>query len=153
MDDTRKQETLKEIFFNAINMTKEERDFCLEILESCKDIADSDYKIGNVGKCEIVEMHFKKENDIIHANGILVIGNKINQEYRRLGANIYITKDNIIVDMLITRLMYEGENKEYRVFDEFILEDNKLKRRSFYNYDMESNYNDLDNEKVKGRLI
>lgn len=147
-----KEKILKEHYFPHLFMSSYERDFCLKILSNCKDISDSDHKIGNIGKCDIVEMRFKKENDIVRANGSLVIGNEDIQEYRTIDSEIFINEDNIIVDMLVTRLMTEDEHKQYRVLDQFKLENNVLKRRSIYNYDMKSIYDVVKDDEMKGRL-
>lgn len=152
MDEKTKKEIFQENYFPYQFMNVDERDFCLKILSNCKDISDSNYKVNGTSKCDIVEMRFKKENNIIHANGSLTIGDKDNQENRCVDADIFITKDNIIVDMLVTRLMVKDENKEYRVLDEFKLEDDVLKRRSFYTYDMKSIYDSIENDEMKGRL-
>ncbi len=138
--------------FPYMNMTLEERNYYLNILRNCKDICDSDNKIDNQGKCELLRLMLKKENDIVRVEGFLTIGSNLKHENRCISADMYLSKDNIIVDMNIIRLSDSCEHKVYTVLDEFTLKDNVLKRRSQYNYDMKSLYNDIENEDMKGRL-
>ena len=152
MKETKKQQILDEQYYPYLFMSKSERDFCLKVLNNCKDINDSNHKINNIGKCQIVEMSFKKENGIIRTTGSLIIGDGLKKECRTMEADIYIKKDNIIVDMLITRLNSNDKNRQYRVLDEFKLENDILKRRSQYNYDMKNIYEVVENEEMKGRL-
>ena len=63
-----------------------------------------------------------------------------------------LEKDKIIVDMLVTRLCTSDKLKKYRVMDEFSIIDNRLQRRSRYNYDIKSIYTDIDDNEMKGRL-
>ena len=151
MDNTY-EEIYKEQYFPYLYMTIDERDFCLKILENCKDIVDSDFKINGIGKCSIVEMHFKKENGVIHTSGSLIIGDDTKKECRTIETDIYVNNERIIVDMLIERLNVFDENKKYRVLDEFKLENNKLRRKSQYNFDMENLHEIIEDEEMKGRL-
>ena len=152
MNDKKKEEMFKEQRFPYLNMSIEERDFCIEILKNCKDISDSDNKVDGTANCDLVQMKFSKEDDgSIHANGVVSIGNN-KPENRCIDADIFISNSSIIVDMLVTRLMVEDKNKEYRVLDEFKYENNVLRRKSLYNYDMKNLYENIDNEKMKGRL-
>lgn len=139
---------LDEQKFPYENMTLEERNYYINILKSCKDICDSINKVDNQSKCEIVSLNFKKEGNVINANGFLTIGS----ENRCIDANIYISKKNIIVDMQITRLLSNGTNEVYTVLDEFTVQNDKLKRFSQYNVDMKSLYDEIENKEMKGRL-
>ena len=65
---------------------------------------------------------------------------------------LFTEKERIIVDMLITRLCVDSNYKIYRVLDEFTLENNILKRRSSYNYDLKSSIEEVENVQMKGRL-
>ena len=139
---------LDEQRFPYILMDKNERDYCLNIIRSCKDICDTDNKVNNINKCEIVEMHFRKDDNIVSFSGSLSIGS----EFRTIEGYLYLEKDKILVDYKITRLCSETDKKEYTVLDEFKLENDTLKRRSQYNYDMKSLYTEVNDETVKGRL-
>ena len=137
---------LDEEKFPCIGMTKDERNSCLNIIKNCKDICDTENKVDGNNKCEIVEMHFKKENNVIIFSGSLSIGG----EYRTIEGHFYIGKDSIIVDSKITRLCIQTDRKEYTVLDEFKLENNTLKRRSQYNYNMKSLYDEITGISLKG---
>ena len=151
-EQERIQRILDEQNFPYLFMTLEERDFCLNILKNCKDICDSNYKVDGEGKCELLQLSLKKNDNVISANGIMRIG----RENRCINADIFLKPNKIIVDSNITRLI-ENENgnveaKSYTVLDEFAIENNKLKRRSQYNYDMKSLYDEIENEEMKGKL-
>ena len=131
------------------NMTTDERDFCLRILNNCKEIADSIDKVNGVSKGTIVNCYFSKDVDVIKANGVFFVGTKNSLENRCLEAEIYITDSSIIVDMLVNRIL---ANKQYRVLDKFKLEQDILTRESQYNYTMESIKEKIEDENMKGRL-
>lgn len=139
---------LDEQRFPYIGMSLDERNYYLNIINNCKDICDSENKVGNESKCKIVELRFKKENNIVNVNGSLMLGN----ECRCIDADIFIEKNSIIVDMLITRLCSDIGTKEYRVLDEFKMERGILKRKSQYNYNMEYILEDVENDEMKGML-
>ncbi len=135
--------------FPYMGMSMDERNYYLNILRNCKELCDSRYCVSNQKKCEIIEMSLKRQGNHIKANGSLTIGSKIEHENRSICADIFIEKDRIIVDMLITRI---NKNIEYRILDEFKIKDDVLKRRSQYNFDMLNTYSSIDNEEMKGRL-
>lgn len=143
-----KEAILDEQKFPYENMTLEERNYYLNILRDCKDICDSNNKVDSQSKCEIVQLNLKKNDRVINANGFLSIGS----EKRCIDANIFIGKKSIFVDMQITRLLLNGENDVYTVSDEFIVENDNLKRISQYNTNMQSIYDEIENEEMKGRL-
>ena len=138
--------------FPGEGMTQEERDYCLNILENCKDICDSDNKVNGIGKCRLVRLRLKKEDNIVNVDGGLYIGNPNTGEARYINADIFFNPNSIIVDMKITRLGVECENKVYTVLDKFTLKNGNLNRRSLYNYDMKFMNNFVENEEMKGRL-
>lgn len=148
MKNERLEAALLDEQFTGINMSTEERDYCLTILRNCKDICDSENKVNGTSKCELLRLILNKENNIISADGYLCIGS----ENRYLNADIYFNRHNIIVDMKITRLGVECKNKIYTVLDEFILENDFLKRKSVYNYEKEFLYKNIENEEMKGKL-
>ena len=143
---------LDEQRFPYEGMDLEERDFCINILNNCKDICESDNLVGNSSHCEIVEMQFKKLGNRINGNGSLAIGDDKVKEYRCIDADIYIENSSILVDMLITRLCSDAENKKYRVLDEFKVENGVLKRTSQYNYDMKNIFTEINDPSMKGKL-
>ena len=53
--------------------------------------------------------------------------------------------------MQVTRYLDDGP-KVYTVLDEFSIVDDKLIRKSMYNYDMIAMYDEIKNEEMKGRL-
>ena len=94
----------------------------------------------------------KKGLNEVNVNGIMHIG----KENRCINATIFLKPNKIIVDSNITRLI-ENESgkvdaKIYTVLDEFTIENDKIKRRSQYNYDMKSLYDEIENEEMKGKL-
>ena len=139
---------LDEQRFPCIGMSKDERNYCLNIIRNCKDICNTENKVDGINKCEIVEMHFRKDNNVISFSGSLSIG----KEYRTIEGYMYMKKNKVILDSKITRLCVDCKNKEYKVLDEFKLENDILKRRSKYNYNMKSLYEEINDETVKGRL-
>lgn len=141
-------EILDEQRFPCIGMSKDERNYCLNIIRNCKDLCDTANKVDGINKCEIVEMHFRKENNVVSFSGSLSIGS----ESRSIEGYFYLEKDRVIVDSKVTRLCIDADRKEYTVLDEFKLENDILKRRSQYNYNMKSLYTEINDETVKGRL-
>lgn len=139
---------LDEQRFPYEGMSREERNHYLNIIKNCKDISDSENKVDNKSKCEIVQLCFRRKDSIVNVNGSLSIGS----ENRCIDADIFFFKDSIVVNMLITRLRVQVEPKEYRVLDEFKLDNDILKRRSQYNYNMTSIFDNIENEEMKGRL-
>ena len=134
-----------EMKFPCINMSTEERDFCLRILNNCKEITDSEKKVNGVGKGTILHAHFRKDGNVIKANGPFYV----DTENRWLSAEIYITEKDITVDMLVEVIL---TREQYRVVDVFTIKKGELNRESTYDYDFKSrNKKILDNE-MKGRL-
>ena len=138
---------LEEQRFPGENMSREERNYYLNILRNCKDICDSENKVNNIGKCEILKTRLVKKEEFITFNGIMTISG----ESRSMSGFIFIKEDSVIVDMQVTRYFDEG-HKSYSTLDEFKLKDNKLIRRSQYNYNMDSIIEEIENEEMKGKL-
>jgi len=141
-----------EKIFPYEKMTIQERDFYLDILKNCKDISDSDIKSGDESKCDLIYMHLVKYDDYVHANGCLSIGKIPYKENRCMDAKLYFKGNKIIVKMDITRLCVYDDKKEYSVIDEFVVENNKIKRVSKYNYKRGLVSDTIENQKMKGRL-
>ena len=133
------------------NMSLEDRNYYLNIIRHCKDICDSKHKVDGCSRCDIVEMRLVKNKRNIHLNGSLSIGDE-NKEYRWIDGDIYLGSEKIIVDMVITRSCVSNDFKMYTVLDEFTKSGSMIKRRSQYNYDMESICEYVPLEQMKGRL-
>jgi len=138
---------LEEQRFPCENMSREEKNYYLNILRNCKDICDSDNKVNNIGKCEILQTKLVKKEEFITFNGMMTILG----ESRSMSGFIFTKEDSIIVDMQVTRYFDDG-HKSYSTLDEFKLENNKLIRRSQYNYNMISVIDEIENEEMKGKL-
>jgi len=69
-----------------------------------------------------------------------------------MDAKLYFKGNKIIVKMDITRLCVYDDKKEYSVIDEFVVENNKIKRVSKYNYKRGLVSDTIENQKMKGRL-
>jgi len=142
---------LDEQRFPYEGMTKEERNYYLNIIRNCKDIVDSEYKIDGIGNCEILQIHFKKRNNKININGSLVLGTQI-KENRTIDGYIFVENNRVIVDMHIIRLSKDGAFMEYTVLDEFKIINDKLIRDSFYNHNMNTTQTEINDEIMKGKL-
>jgi hypothetical protein len=138
---------LDEQNFPCENMSKDERNYYLNILRNCKDICDSENKVNDIGKCEVLQVRLVKKEDFITFNGLMIISG----ESRSMNGLIFVKDDSIIVDMQVTRIFGDGQ-KTYTTLDEFKLKDNKLIRRSQYNYNMNSIIEEIENEEMKGKL-
>lgn len=137
---------LDEERFPYKNMSLEERNFYLNIIRKCKDICDTENKVGNKSTCEIVELRLKKENNAVGFNGFLSIDN----ENRCIEGELFLQdKNTIMVDYKITRLSTTDEHKEYRVYDMFKLQNDVLKRSSVYNYDYKKTYEEVVEGKIR----
>ena len=145
------QEILNEKYYRFQDIDVNDRKYYLDIIKNCKDICDTEQEVDGCRTCQIVEMLFKKIGNRVVVNGSLTVGEKI-KENRTIEADMYLDNGKVIVDMLITRLCTLDNIKKYRVLDEFSIIDNKLQRRSQYNYDMKSIYTNIDNNEMKGRL-
>ena len=139
---------IDEQFFRKENMTEEEFMYYFEIIENCKDINDSKYKVNGVGKCEILELHLKKiEPSIIELNGTVYIG----KQNRCINGSIIEREKQTIVEIKVERLLVP-EDKTYNTLDVFEKEDSKTFRTSYYNY-KEPTTIEIENNKTKERLI
>lgn len=137
-----------ELDFQASNnISKEEKNYYINIINNCKDICDSDNEVNNERKCKLVSLYFNKENDVITVSGYL----KLSTENRTIYAYIFNKNNKIIVDMQITRLGDIKENKQYTVLDIFTINKKSVKRKSQYNYDMKNLEDVIELEKKKGR--
>lgn len=141
---------LDEQRFPYENMTLEERNCYLNIIRNCKDICDSENKVDGVNNCKLVELHLKKKLNKVSFNGSLMIGTGKQRENRCIEGELFLQNKNIIiVDYKIIRLNTNDEHKEYRVLDEFKIQKDIVKRRSQYNYNMISLYDEIEKGKIK----
>lgn len=138
---------LDEQDFPYMGMTLEERNYYLNIIKNCKDIADTIHKVGNKSQCRILKLSLKKKENEISFNGFATI----EHENRCIDGYLFLEKDSILVDMHITRLCVDDIHKEYTVLDEFKLVDDILKRKSRYNYDRHNYCDSIKDELLKGR--
>ena len=108
-----REEILKEQYFPSKGLSIDERDFLLDLLSYCKDISDSKYcdKVGRV-----VQLSMDKEKDnLVHISGAVAYKN----ENRMIDGDVIYYKDSIVFDTKMTRLCYDGIDKEYMVLDIF----------------------------------
>lgn len=143
---------IDEQYFPYVGMSLEQRNYYLNIIKNCKDVCDSENKIYNHGNGIMVAMSLKKEDAIVKFNGTLTFGPEGMHENRCIEGILYLKEKSIIVDYKITRLCVKEEPKEYRVFDEFKLENDVLKRKSLYDYNFKSICDEIDNDEMKGKL-
>jgi len=127
------KEILEEQYFNYGNMDRTEGNYYLNILKNCKDICDSEQVINGNKKCKIVEITIdKKDNKWLTFNGSVIVG----EESRTIYGDIFVKKNSVVVDMHVERLLARDERNFYTVLDTFELKDNKMIRKSYYNYNM-----------------
>lgn len=129
------------------NMTEEERNIYIKVLENCKDICDTENKIGNVGKGEIIKGRLRKEDDKVYFSAFVTYYDLESEirENRCVDGIIYLDNDRLLVDMHVERLCIKDEHKTYMVLDKFYLENDRTVRESSYNYEVKDNYkNDVD---------
>ena len=125
---------LKERYVNYSNMDKREGDYYLEILNNCKDICDSEQVINGQNKCKIVTATIiKKDAQWLTFNCALTLGD----EARTIYGDIYTKKNSVIVDMHVERILAHDERSIYTVLDRFEIKDDKVTRKSYYNYNMQ----------------
>lgn len=108
-----KKRVLEEEHFRYIDLTYEEAHNYLNILNNCKEIKDSIFKVDDSSIGKIVDISLKKENNNILFDGFVNYG----KENRAISGVIY-TKNELVVDMHINRLCVK-ENNVYTTIDEF----------------------------------
>lgn len=147
-----KYEVLEEQKFPYFNMSREERNCYLNILRHCKDICNTENKVGNISRCEILKLTLNKENNVIFFEGFLTIGPKDKQESRCINGELYVDNNSVMVYMSVTRIGALSEPSEYRVSDEFKIKNDVLKRKSLYSYRRKSKIDEVNDETMKGLL-
>lgn len=126
-----KNKIIVEQYLNGIDMSYEERDNYLKIIEECKEISNTIFKVGNTTRGNIVEITLKKEDRQIKFSGSINYNDKCFNENRSIYGVIYLNKNNVVVDMIITRLCVD-DNKVYTTIDEF----NNEIHKTIYNKDL-----------------
>lgn len=144
---------LDEQKFPCFDMTKEERNQYLNIIHHCKDVCDTENKVGNYSECKIHEMVLRRDGNAIIFNGILSIGEDKDETFegRCIRGELYVDKDMILVYMNVERFK-NIDQREYSVVDEFKLKNNVLIRKTRYNYLAEEKIEEINNEKMKGLI-
>lgn len=142
---------LDEQKFPCFDMTKEERDRYLNIISHCKDICDTENKVGNFSKCKIIQMVLRKKGSTVTFNGILSLGEDNIVENRCVNGELYVDNDMILVYMNVERFKDIGQ-REYSVVDEFKLEKDLLTRKTRYDYIKSDIIEDIKDEKMKGLI-
>ena len=144
---------LDEQKFPCFDMTKEERDMYLNIIYHCKDICDTENRVGTYSKCKIHEMVLRRKGNSVTFNGILSIGEDKDKTFegRCIRGELYVDKDMILVYMNVERFK-NIEQREYSVVDEFKLENDVLKRKTRYDYIESDIIENIKDEKMKGLI-
>ncbi len=145
----RKDELIDEMLFPYEGISKEERDFCLDILRNCKDICDTDNNLGEHRKCNIVTVSFKRKDNFIAANGELILGDDEKKEFRSIEVLFSMYKDKVVTNMVVTR--WTDPQETYRVIETFMYKDGVLSRKSVYEQ-KGFTHTVIEDEKVKGRF-
>ena len=142
---------LDEQKFPCFDMTKEERDLYLNIIHHCKDICDTENKVGIYSKCKIHQMVLRRNGGAVMFNGIVSVGKDDNSENRTIQGELYVDENMILVYMNVERYN-DIEQRVYSVSDEFKLENDVLKRKTRYDYLNEYIIEEVKSEKMKGLI-
>ena len=142
---------LDEQKFPCFDMTKEERNMYLNIIRNCKDICDSENKVGDFSKCKIIQMVLRKKGSAVTFNGILSLGEDNKFENRCVNGELYVDNDSILVYMNVERLG-SFEPKLYSVSDSFKIVNNILERKTNYSYIDNNIIEEIKDEKMKGLI-
>ena len=111
---------LREEIINAPYIDKEKREKFVKLIENCKELKDTKYKVGNCSKGQIIKLYLKEEENKIRFNGDINYSDNDLSENRCIEGTIYLDEE-IIIDMHITRLCVE-EHKIYTTIDVFGIE-------------------------------
>ena len=129
---TNEEEIILEQYFPSINLDKEGRDFYLNLILNSKELTDSKYnfKETSTSSYEIVFMHLKNEGSIVRFDGAITNGEEsklINGAIIEKGNKHYVFSNVYRLFELVT-----GNDKEYKVTDEFKEKDGRITRRTIY---------------------
>lgn len=130
----------KEQLFPAIGITKEKRDYLLELINNLKDIKNSEFN----GHGTLLNLFMEDlQNNIIYGSGI------ISYENENCSIELFIFNNNnkLIFDSKITGLT---TNKQYCTLDVFKFNKDTIKQESTYNIKQETYYETL--KLKKGRI-
>ena len=142
---------LDEQKFPYFDMSKEERDSYLNVISHCKDIYETENKLGSSSKCKMHKMVLRKQGSAVTFNGILSLGEDKIYENRCIRGELYVDKDMILVYMNVERLG-NVEPKMYSVADKFKLQNDILIRKTKYDYINKDIIEEVKDEKVKGLI-
>lgn len=142
---------LDEQKFPCFDMTKEERNMYLNIIRNCKDICDSENKVGTHSKCKMIQMVLRKKGNAVTFNGILSLGEDNKFENRCVNGELYVDNNMILVYMNVERFK-NIDQREYSVVDEFKLQNNILTRKTRYDYIKKDIIEEVKDEKMKGLI-
>lgn len=142
---------LDEQKFPCFDMPKEERNMYLNIIRNCKDICNTENKVGIFNKCKIIQMVLRKKGSAVTFNGVLSIGEDNKFENRCVNGELYVDNNMILVYMNVERFKNIGQ-REYSVVDEFKLENNILTRKTRYDYIKTDIIEEVKDEKMKGLI-
>ena len=130
MNEEKQKIIIEEQYFPYENMTRYERDMCLDYLYKVKDIYDSE--LTKIKNFKIVSCIFNKiENNIysfslFSSNGI---------ENRSITGDISIKKNKIVIKCKVDRLCVGDNNKSYHTIDMFEkVKDDVYHQTSIYSF-------------------
>lgn len=149
------EEQLKlRLLVKGIELTDEERIFYLNLLQSCKELTDSEIKSCKDGKGQIVDLRIEKGKEETKYEALLTVVDRKNVKIENRTINGFITfpKDKIVVEMNVKRLDVKDDGYvEYVVFDEFKQKNGVVTRKSFYDYQYPKKYTETLNLDLGGR--
>ena len=116
------------------NIPRETHLFILDLIEKTCELSDTVYPINGVKNGCLISLHLKNESDnIIYMSGFF----NIDKENRCIEGELYLEKNTIYIDSLITRLGYVKPDE--KKFTEYLICGNNKK----------VNYYSKANSKVK----
>ena len=129
---TYEDEIIFEQYFPYRNLSKEERNFLINLILNCKDVNDSEIIIND--KCEhmydLNYLNLVKDNNVIRYEAIVS-----NSSENRL-LNGFIKKHNnkyiVVTNVYRCSDVIDEDDKEYKIIDEFVYKNDKIYRRSRY---------------------
>ena len=127
-----KDEILFEQYFSYKGMTRDQRNFYINLLLHTKEIESSEVYLNNnsSSKYDLQFLNLSEEDYVIKFDG--AISNE--SENRMIFGDIINMGNKLFVRMNIYRcndLIY-GDNKEYSVIDEFVFKNERIIRKSRY---------------------
>jgi len=129
---TNEDKILVEQYFPAQNLDENDRNFYLNLLLHSKELTSSDYNFrdSSPSNYDFVFMSLNDEGSIVRFDGAITNGEENKLMYGailRRGEKYYIFSDVYRLFELVF-----GDDKEYRVTDEFSFKDGSVTRKSSY---------------------